>query len=121
MDQPVPKVVDADVDRIVRRDYPSQEVPDVLTALDRYGAQKWHREVPRVRLAILKLAGGDSKNLNKFIAMADQDYRDVVSFAEYSNYYINVAPAEAKNAHHDEWMTKDWEAYREWFERTTHV
>ena len=56
--QPTPKVTGADVERIVRRDFPADKVSEVLAILDQYGKESWHREPHRVRLAALKLAAG---------------------------------------------------------------
>ena len=82
MKQPVPKVCDADVERVVKRDFSAEDASTVLSTLQEYGKKEWHREMPRVRLAILKLAGGDCGALLDAVAMADRDYRDVLGNAE---------------------------------------
>ncbi len=54
--QLTPTVTAADVERIVRRNFPPEQVRSVLTVLNEYGAEEWQRETDRVRLAVLKLA-----------------------------------------------------------------
>jgi hypothetical protein len=39
--QPIPTVTDADVDQVVRRDFPPYLVDEVLALLLEYGAQAW--------------------------------------------------------------------------------
>ena len=57
MNQPVPIVSDADVDRIVRREFPAAAVAEAAALLGQYGGKPWHREALRVRAAMLKVAG----------------------------------------------------------------
>jgi hypothetical protein len=76
--QPTPTVTNADVERIVRRDFPAARVEEVLAMLEEYGGEEWHREAPRVRLAVLKLAEGRMDRLRYEIEGAKCDYRDVL-------------------------------------------
>ncbi len=64
MHQPTPSVSRADVERVVRRDFPKGAALEVLTALDRYGVEEYELERDRVQLAVLKLARG---NLGLFV------------------------------------------------------
>jgi len=118
MNQPVPKVSAADVERVVKRDFSPEEVAAVLKALEAYGSKTWHNEVPRVRLAILKIANGDRDRLREALAMADVDYRDALCNAEYLNYARRIAPGEkASPAKSKEAVEADWQDYRTWFEK----
>jgi hypothetical protein len=56
-------VTAADVERIVRRDFPPEQVGSVLTVLNEHGAEEWQLETDRVRLAVLKLANRDLQQL----------------------------------------------------------
>ena len=58
MTQPTPNVTAADVERVVRRDFPADRFADVMAMLNEYGTEDWQREADRVRLAVLKLAAG---------------------------------------------------------------
>lgn len=55
----------------------------VETLLAAYGVEPYEREADRVRLAVLKLSGGDADALQANLALAKQDYRDVLMMAEY--------------------------------------
>jgi hypothetical protein len=117
MDQPVPQVSEADVTRIVARDFPPDQVAAVQGMLTEYGTKDWHREVPRVRLAILKLANGDYRKLSSALKTADQDYRDVLSYAEYPGYFAAISPSEPDPATRARAVIPDWEQYRAWLNR----
>jgi hypothetical protein len=72
-----PNVTSADVERVVRRDFPADCVPEVLAILREYGTESWQREPHRVRLAV-KLAAGNIERLRFQIETAKGDYRDVL-------------------------------------------
>jgi hypothetical protein len=116
--QPIPDVTVSDVERVVRRDYHPGQVDEVLALLRTYGTESWEREATRVRVAILKLAEGDLSRLREQLAVAKQDYRDVLLGAEYLAYAAltlrtpRPLPAEARQA-----IDADWSAYQEWLRR----
>lgn len=77
--QRVPKVTRANVERVIRREFPSVDPALVAAILDEYG--KDDRETSgrdRVHLAALKLAGGDLQQLRQQVRISRQDYRDVL-------------------------------------------
>lgn len=117
MTQPVPEVTDADVARIVRRDFSPDLQAEVLAALATYGAKSWHREPVRVRLALLKLANGSPDKLRQNLATADTDYRDVLSYAEYPGYFTRIGPSDRDPAARQQAIDRDWAQYRRWLER----
>ena len=82
MGQYVPSVSDADIERIVRRDYPS-ELHGVIHQMIGGIAV---REKPRVILACLKNANGDFAKLKGDLANASGWWREIISQAEYPNY-----------------------------------
>jgi hypothetical protein len=90
--QPVPDVTQADVERVVSRDFPPQEHQTVFAVLSEYGTKSWQREQDRVRLAVLKLADRDLEQLRQNMNIALCDYRDVLSCAEYPLYCRKVDP-----------------------------
>ena len=110
--QPVPKVSDADVARIVARDFDAAERDAATEIVHRYGVEKWEMEIARVRLAALKLASGDLERLRGAIAMAKTDYRDALAQAEYPRYMGERHPDGAA-------IDSDWEQYSQWFSRRT--
>lgn len=116
--QPVPAVTDADVERIVWRDFAADQAEEALALLHAYGAESWEREIPRVRAAILRLAAGDMTQLRLQLDYAKRDYRDVLLGAEYLGYggltlrTPHPSPAEAQAA-----IDADWASYQEWLHR----
>jgi hypothetical protein len=117
MNQPVPIVSDADVTRVVERDFSRRDHGAALGLLQEYGKQDWHREVPRVRLATLKLAHGNLEKLRAAIKTAVLDYRDVLSYAEYPKYFRDINPAETDEAKLEAAIDADWQQYRQWLEK----
>jgi hypothetical protein len=116
--QPTPAVTLADVDRIALRDYPAEQVDEVLALLRSYGVESWEVEVPRVRLALLRLGDGDMAKLRLHLDYAKRDYRDVLLGAEYLLYAAltlrNPTPGagDAQAA-----INADWASYTEWLRR----
>ena len=93
MEQPIPEVNENDVIRIVKRDFLTNQFDTVMSILDEYGKEEWQHGVNRVRLAVLKLAGGDIQVLRREIDVAKRDYRDVLAYAEYPEYMKKVSPS----------------------------
>jgi hypothetical protein len=117
VNQPVPQVTAADVERIVRRDFPADLVSEVTTLLEGYGGEDWQREPYRVRLAALKLAAGDLDELRRQLDWAKIDYRDVIAPAEYPGYSSQwLGPAGTPDEPPQAVVAADWEQYRGWLE-----
>ena len=86
MVQPTPAYTAADLERILARDYPPDRRSHVKAVLARYGTESWQSETLRVQMACLKCAGGDAQQLEYYVRLACDDYRDVLSYAEYPAY-----------------------------------
>jgi len=115
--QPVPNVSEADVARLVQRDFAPGEVGAALALLQEYGPKSWHHEVARVRVAALKLASGNFEELRRAVRIADRDYRDVLAAAEYPVHIRQISPTEKNDLKQKLAINSDWHQYREWFER----
>jgi len=120
MGQHIPDVSRADVERVVARDFPPEQVPQVLAAISTYGTESYHREVDRVHLDILKLAAGEFEQIARETENACCDYRDTMLAAEYPNYgkkmfRIDKLPHEERKRIID----ADKEQYESWLNRTT--
>ena len=112
MMQPTPKVSRADVERVVRRDFPPDAFSEMLQVLDEYGATDHQREKARVQLAVLKLASGSKEKLRREIEEAKFDYRDVLSPAEYPGYSFEVSKLPKKEQQNI--IDADWKQYSDW-------
>lgn len=64
---------------VARRSFAEGQLVAVFAALDQYTGP----EPERVQRAILTLSGGDVGKLSHNVAVALQDYRDVLYWAEY--------------------------------------
>jgi len=112
--QPTPNVTRADVERIVRRDFRSDEVATVFRMLERYALS----ERQRVQLAVLKLAGGDIDAVHHHLEVALRDPRDVLCSAEYPAYsekWLRNEPIPSDEA--KRLSDADWKQYEEWLLR----
>ena len=71
-------------------------------------------ESPRVQLAALKLAHGDLKSLQRHIAAAERDYRDVLAAAEYPLFMkadaFGIRKLSRKELHRV--IASDWDQYQ---------
>lgn len=115
MKQPHPLVTADDVAKIVRRDFPPEQVAAVTDLLNEYGSENWQRERHRVRLAVLKLASGNFEDLRRSIEAAKSDYRDVLAWAEYPAYFSQGAFA--SEAERERTIESDWHQYEAWLNR----
>jgi uncharacterized protein (TIGR02118 family) len=93
-----------------------------LAELSRYGAEPHEREPARVRLAILKLSGGQLARLAEMVVAAKRDYRDVLMWAEYpaeGQALWAVAPdlSADQRAELERLRTEDRHQYEEWLRR----
>ena len=115
LSQPTPSVTRADVERVVRRDFPVDCLSEVLAWLDGYGTDAGHREPDRVHLAILKLAVGNLERVRSEIENAKRDYRDVLGAAEYPGYMKRLFRIQdLPSAECQRIIEADWRQYQDW-------
>ncbi|HEU4996109.1 MAG TPA: hypothetical protein VFT29_14935 [Gemmatimonadaceae bacterium] len=112
--QPTPAVDDADVDRIVRRDYDAGLVDEILALI----AATEVREKTRVVLACLKVANGNLDKLRGELSNAGGYYREILGEAEYPLatkrwFRIESLSDDEVRAIYE----KDWRQYAEWLGR----
>jgi len=113
MNQPTPSVTRSDVERIVRRDFHSEDFATVMALLDEYGTRSHETEKDRVQLAVLKNAAGSIDELLIQIQTAKMDYRDVVSWAEYPSYRWG----EKDEAKLQKIYREAWQQYTDWLNK----
>ncbi len=82
--------------------------------LERYGSEDWHREVERVRLAVLRLGGGDLMAMARHLDEANRDYRDVLAAAEYPRVLRLGSPTDPASAVYREAVEADADDYLAW-------
>ena len=115
----MPRVSRDDVERVVRRDFTAADCATVFAVLDEYGNDAGQeRDNTRVQLAALKLAHGDLKELRRHIVAARQDYRDVLSAAEYPMASIRWSAMDSlPEKDRQNIYDSDWGQYQQWLER----
>lgn len=120
MNEFVPKIDDATIERLVQRDFVEEITDRVRALLESYGPKPHHFDRNRVRAAVLKLANGDPAELPRQLAIADMDFRDVVGAAEYpSQMKIGFVGLERLAAARlQELREQDWREYSIWLSRT---
>jgi hypothetical protein len=87
--------------------------------LDQYGVKPYEQERERVQLAALKVSDGKVEKLKEQIAVAKEDYRDVLVLAEYPGWFRSVtggnAPLKPKDDPEEKKiMEQDRKQYLEW-------
>jgi hypothetical protein len=118
-----PTVTSVDVERIVRRHFPADQVAEALAVLNEYGKEDWQREPHRVRLAVLKIVSGKLKSLRIMIKGAQSNYDIVLNHllpkAEYPSYRRRMRIC-GPPLSPDAWqriIDTDWKQYQDWLTR----
>jgi len=86
MKQPAAKYTEADLERVLARDFPAEEHEAIRAALETYGKDDWQPEVLRVRMDCLKGAAGDAAKVAELVEVARTDYRDIIAWVEYRRF-----------------------------------
>ena len=114
MPQYHPDVTDADVERIVKRDYP----PALHAAIFEMIRGVEVREKPRVMLACLKNGKGDFEKVKGELTNASGWYRESILEAEYPNYTKKMFRIERMPAEEQESVFEaDKAQYLKWLSR----
>ena len=116
----IPTVDDATIQRLIDRDYVADVSDRVRVLLESYGNKPHHIERNRVRAAVLRLANGDLAEVQRQIAVANVDFRDIIGAAEYpSQMKIGFVGMDRVGAQRlQELREQDWRDYCEWLART---
>jgi hypothetical protein len=74
----------------IQKLFPPEHISKVSALLLTYGEEAHEREVDRVRGGILSVSGNDVAKLERMVAMAKTDYRDLIVAAEYTRSHIKA-------------------------------
>jgi hypothetical protein len=77
MRQPAGTYTEADLERIIARDFAPESIPQVKALLSRYGKEPWQREMLRVQMACLKCADGNLEALERAV---ESDWKQLQSW-----------------------------------------
>lgn len=106
MPQPIPKVTNEDIERIIKREFPNSSFEEVKEILDQH-------ESNRVKVAAIKNSHGDLDKLKRQIASAKYDSRETLLTAECPNCQIKDMSKEEMK----EISEKNWQQYQQWFKK----
>ncbi|HET9251450.1 MAG TPA: hypothetical protein VFP58_04975 [Candidatus Eisenbacteria bacterium] len=114
MPQYHPDVTEADIERIVRRDYPPAlhgEIHEAIRAVE-------VREKTRVVMACLKVSAGNFESLKGNLHNASGWWREIISDAEYPHYTKKMFYIERLSEEEQERIIeKDKAQYLDWLHR----
>jgi hypothetical protein len=72
--------IEADIVAAVARSFPADERAEAVALLSTYGVGSDEPDYTPVRMAIIRLSGGDLDRLRYYTDQAKQDYRDVLAW-----------------------------------------
>lgn len=116
MDQKVPNISDADIKRIIERDFPKTLRKEIESILETYKAESVGGR-NRVYASILKLSGGNVELLKNNIEKANKDYRDIIALAEYPSYSEHAFEHNLPSGRKEQFIIDDWTQYEEWLSK----
>lgn len=111
----IPQVDERDLRRVVEHDFAVDVRDSVIAMLEQYkSVDPW-----RVRLAIVKLADGGMERVRAYVQAANDDFRDVLSLAEYPGFcgvgFGGITKMTTEQV--ESIMKEDWEQYVAWLHR----
>jgi hypothetical protein len=112
--QPTAKITSRTLDKIIQRDY-DDNYKEVKRKLELIKSDSLNGR-NRLSAAVLKLANRNLMKIDTYIEMANTDFRDVVSKAEYPRYTehdFGEIPADKLK----EIYLADWTEYSDWLMR----
>ena len=103
--QPISKITNKTLERIILREY-SNNFEEVRQKLKLILSDTAKGKI-RLSAAVLKLSNGDMTNLDFYIKMCNNDFRDVISKAEYPRAlqfgFNNIPSNKSKEIYLDVW------------------
>lgn len=114
MEQFVPRVNQQDVERVLQRDFPSEQCQELREMMQRVEV----REANRVVLACMKSADGDVEKLKRNLNDATGYWREIISEAEYPHYSKKMFRIDKLTEKEQaDIIEKDKKQYLEWLNR----
>ncbi|MEB2778646.1 hypothetical protein SYJ56_25275 [Algoriphagus sp. D3-2-R+10] len=113
-EQPVAEISDGDLDYLIGREFPNDK-ETVKTKLDKIKSDSQNGK-NRISASVLKLADNDLSKIDYLVKLANEDFRDIVSEAEYpraSSYDFGERDDEESK----EDYLNDWVEYSAWIEK----
>jgi predicted nucleotidyltransferase len=112
--QPAAKISSEQIDKLIRREF-NDSYDEVRLKLSRIRSDNQNGK-NRISAAILKLANGDLDKIDYLVNMAIDDFRDIVSKAEYPRNSKHGFDSIDKKTSKREYLA-DWKDYSSWIKR----
>ncbi len=109
--QPVARVSDKQLEKLIRREFPDN-INQVKTRLGKVKIDPASGK-NRISAAIIKLANKDVKSLDHYIDVANSDFRDVLSQAEYPRC-SKLGFGKSRSNDMKRIYMNDWKEYSKW-------
>lgn len=107
---------------ILSKLFPEQELKDrAESIMSEYGTERFHREIFRVKVAILKVAGSNLEEITRATDIACCDYRDIMCMTEYPNQSGKWRLKEKNPQKYKKLVQKDSDQYEIWINEMTNV
>ena len=115
-EQRIPQITDIILERIIKRDFRDDfiQVKNKLKQIESESESGRNR----ISAAVLKLANGNLKDVEKYIELSNVDFRDVIFWAENPRY-SKLEFVEMEKLGIEKVYLEDWNEYSEWLNKLT--
>ena len=105
----------SDLELVLTTAFPDEtEREEAKRILSRYGEESFHREIPRVRAACIKVAEEKIEGLNRSVEIACCDYRDILCMAEYPKHSGRFGLKDKNPEKYQKMVDEDLKQYSDW-------
>ncbi len=111
IEQPVAKISDTELEKLIDREFPENSDLVKRKLIEIKGDSRNGQN--RIGAAILKLANSDLNEIDYLIKKANEDFRDIVSQAEYPRASKFGFEERSDNELKADYLN-DWNEYSEW-------
>lgn len=112
--QPAAKISSKQIDKLIRREF-DDSYDEVRKKLSRIQSDTQNGK-NRISAAVLKLANGDLNKIDSLVDIAINDFRDILSKAEYPRNSRHGFDSIDKRTSKSEYLA-DWKDYSSWIKR----
>lgn len=115
-EQPIPEISNRILEDIIQRDFGKNSI-NVKAKLNKVKSDSESGK-NRISAAILKLSNGNINSIENFVELANSDFRNVISQAEYPRC-SELEFEDLENPKIGKIYLEDWEEYTEWLNKET--
>lgn len=109
--QPVAQISDDDLEFLIAREFPN-DTESVQISLNKIVSDSKAGQ-NRIASAVLKLSSGKKEKLEHFVTKANEDFRDIVCYAEYPKT-MSFDFGERTEEENKKDYLEDWQEYSKW-------